>query len=70
MGWKSALSKQVVVLEELKQSNAVPFDDILNLFDELFEFTCTVEISVPWVVGGLGTGGGSVDGVFKNVAVF
>ena len=64
-----ALSEDIMVLEELKQSKTVFLNHVLNLSHECFMCSFSIEIGVSFNIGGLGTCCRSVDDVFKAVRV-
>ncbi len=70
LGWRNcALSKDVVVLEEFKQTDAVSLDDVFYFLHQLLELALAVVVNKFGRVGALGECGWTVNFKFKNIAV-
>lgn len=64
-----ALSKEVMILEEFKQSDSVLLALVHNLPHELVMLLGTTEVSPRLNVSGLGLSSGSVDSVLEAVSI-
>jgi len=64
-----ALAEDIVILEELKQSNSVFFALVHNFFHEADVLLGSIEIGPLLNVGGFSTGEGSVNNVLEAVGV-
>jgi hypothetical protein len=68
-GGENSLAEEVVVLEELKEADAVLFDAMLDLYHKVLEGLASTIVNELGTVSALGAGVGAVDIKDEHVAI-
>ena len=69
LGGNISLSKSVMVLEELKKTDTILLNDVLDLDHQLLHGVGSAEVGESGNVGRLGTSGWSIDNVLEAVGI-